>query len=118
MAIHMKTEDRAKPRPQIRGSARGSLGLRNRLEKLPKGTPMMPESMVTTPKAKAIFSGFIGLAASSMFIDLIEFSRKFGAHQVNAPVQKVTQVNPRVERRKDLLASRLFKSSPYEEAFN
>lgn len=53
-AKHRKIEDRAKPIPQMRGSALWFLGLHFVLRKLPKGTPKIPESIVMIPKTKAI----------------------------------------------------------------
>ena len=41
--------DKASPRPQIRGSARGILGRNFTLRMLPKGTPMIPANIVITP---------------------------------------------------------------------
>ena len=60
--------------------------------------------------------GSIGLSTSA--IDLTASTRKRLPHQPRAPVQKVTQVNPKVVRIKDLLAIRLFRSWVYEVAFN
>ena len=51
--MQRKTEEVARPRPQIKGSARGSLGLHLVLAKLPRGTPMIPDIMVITPNTKA-----------------------------------------------------------------
>ena len=51
--MQRKTEEVARPNPQIRGSARGSFGLHLVLAKLPRGTPMIPDIMVITPNTKA-----------------------------------------------------------------
>ena len=104
-------EEMARPIPQIKGSARGCLGLHLVLAKLPKGTPMIPDTMVITPNTKATSVGFIGLSWSATFADIRASAKNFGPHQANAPVQKVTQVNPKVENTKDLLVAKLFRSS-------
>ena len=106
--IHRKTEDVARPMPQIKGSARGSLGLHLVLARLPMGTPIIPDIIVITPKTKATLFGSIAMGLAP---DTSASSKNFGPHQANAPVQKVTQVNPKVENTKDLLVAKLFRSS-------
>jgi hypothetical protein len=71
------------------------------LKILPTGTPTTPDNMVTIPKMKGMLPGSIGLSTSA--IDLTASTRKRLPHQPRAPVQKVTQVNPKVVRIKDLL---------------
>ena len=74
-----------------------------------------PENGRKIPNSSALlityFEGFMGLSASETFMDLIASSKKLGPHQARAPVQKVTQVKPKVEKMKDLLPKRLFRSS-------
>ena len=58
------------------------------------------------------------IGSSELPIDLTASTRNRLPHHPKAPVQNVTQVNPNVVRIKDLLDTRLFRSSAYEVAFN
>jgi len=49
-ATKIKTDERTRPSPQIRGSDLGYFSLRRVLSIAPSGTPIMPETIVTAPK--------------------------------------------------------------------
>ena len=46
----MKTAERMRPNPQIKGSDLGNFSLRQVLSKAPRGTPNIPDTIVTAPK--------------------------------------------------------------------
>ena len=46
----MKTAERIRPNPQIKGSDLGNFSLRQVLSKAPRGTPNIPDTIVTAPK--------------------------------------------------------------------
>ena len=49
-ATKIKTDERTRPRPQIRGSDLGYFKRRRVLSRAPSGTPIIPETIVTPPK--------------------------------------------------------------------
>merc|ERR1719402_1978528 len=104
------------PKAQMTGSARGYLLLRLVDRVMPRGTPTIPDIIVTMPKNNETFLMSKGLSASSMVF--MPFSMYLGPHQDRAPVQKVTQVKARVLNTKLLFLARLDRSSPYDDASN
>ena len=52
--MQRKIDERPSPMPQIKGSALWFFGLHLVLHKLPKGTPRIPDNMVTTPNTNGI----------------------------------------------------------------
>ena len=90
-----KTAEIMSPAPQTSGSTLGYLALSVVESVMPRGTPTMPESIITRPKMKETLEMLMPLSSSGMVLSAS--SNRFGAHQDRAPVTKVTQVNARVE---------------------
>ena len=59
IAAVRKPADRNNPEAQIRGSALGYFCFSFVLKREPRGTPTIPESIVTTPKIKETLKGKI-----------------------------------------------------------
>lgn len=49
-ATKIKIDDKTSPMPQMRGSERGYFSRRTVLRIIPRGTPSIPETIVTAPK--------------------------------------------------------------------
>ena len=56
--MQRKIDERPSPMPQIKGSALWFFGLHLVLHKLPKGTPRIPDNMVTTPNTNGILKRY------------------------------------------------------------
>ena len=100
---------RTTPTPQIRGSALGNLAFRLVERTMPSGTPTIPDIIVTIPKTSSTLS--TSISRSSGFFVRRPFLMKSGPNQATAPRQNVTQVKPRVEKRKLLFLARQMMSS-------
>ncbi len=56
-AMQMNMDETTSPSPQMRGSERGYFSRSRVLRRAPRGTPSMPETMVTAPKINDTLHG-------------------------------------------------------------
>lgn len=74
--IQIKRDEMINPKPQIRGSEKGYFSRRIVLRIIPKGTPNIPDTIVTTPKTTGTLKIFRQMSKQRIqIISLVDLDR-------------------------------------------